>query len=179
MQSGIEKCKAPNLILVRRNRRRCRRIHCCNCCTDIPLDLQFSRSSRAGFHRWNLITRNSRPSQSREHIVRRYNTVLAVQQESRGAVKGRSRGGQGRTGGILLGDATKATDVKVVGTPFTQEPYGIGTPKQNPEMKKFVDGWLKTIQDAGLWQRLYKLTIGKVVAGDVPTPPQIGSVPGS
>jgi glutamate transport system substrate-binding protein len=81
--------------------------------------------------------------------------------------------------GILLGDATKATDVKVVGTPFTQEPYGIGTPKQNPEMKRFVDDWLKKIQDAGLWQRLYTLTIGKVVAGEVPAPPQIGSVPGS
>jgi glutamate transport system substrate-binding protein len=81
--------------------------------------------------------------------------------------------------GILLGDATKATDVKVVGTPFTQEPYGIGTPKQNPEMKKFVDDWLKKIQDAGLWKRLYALTIGKVVTGEPPAPPAIGSVPGS
>jgi glutamate transport system substrate-binding protein len=81
--------------------------------------------------------------------------------------------------GILLGDATKATDVKVVGTPFTQEPYGIGTPKQNPEMKKFVDDWLKKIEDSGLWKRLYALTIGKVVTGEAPTPPAIGSVPGS
>ncbi len=81
--------------------------------------------------------------------------------------------------GILLGDATKADDVKVVGTPFTQEPYGIGTPKQNPEMKKFVDDWLKKIEDAGLWKRLYQLTIGKVVTGDVPAPPAIGSVDGS
>jgi glutamate transport system substrate-binding protein len=81
--------------------------------------------------------------------------------------------------GILLGDATKATDVKVVGEPFTQEPYGIGTPKQNPEMKTFVDAWLTQIQASGLWQRLYLLTIGKVVAGPAPTPPQIGSVPGS
>jgi glutamate transport system substrate-binding protein len=81
--------------------------------------------------------------------------------------------------GILLGDASKATDVKVVGTPFTQEPYGIGTPKQNPEMKKFVDDWLKKIEDAGLWKRLYALSIGKVVTGAAPTPPAIGSVPGS
>lgn len=81
--------------------------------------------------------------------------------------------------GILLGDATKATDVKVVGEPFTQEPYGIGTPKQNPEMKKFVDDWLTKIEASGLWARLYKLTIGTVVTGDVPTPPKIGSVPGS
>ena len=81
--------------------------------------------------------------------------------------------------GILLGDATKADDVKVVGTPFTEEPYGIGTPKQNPEMKKFVDDWLKVIEDAGLWKRLYALTIGKVVTGDAPNPPEIGSVDGS
>jgi glutamate transport system substrate-binding protein len=81
--------------------------------------------------------------------------------------------------GILLGDATKANDVKVVGTPFTEEPYGIGTPKQNPEMKQFVNDWLKQIEEAGLWQRLYKLTIGKVVTGEPPTPPEIGSVPGS
>jgi glutamate transport system substrate-binding protein len=81
--------------------------------------------------------------------------------------------------GILLGDATKANDVKVVGTPFTQEPYGIGVPKQKPEMKPFVDAWLKTVQDAGLWKRLYALTIGKVVTGEAPAPPQIGSVPGS
>ena len=81
--------------------------------------------------------------------------------------------------GILLGDATKADDVKVVGTPFTTEPYGIGTPKQDPEMKAFVDDWLKKIEDAGLWKRLYALTIGQVVTGDVPSPPAIGSVDGS
>jgi glutamate transport system substrate-binding protein len=81
--------------------------------------------------------------------------------------------------GILLGDATKNPDVKVVGEPFTQEPYGIGTPKQNPEMKQFVDQWLQQIEQSGLWARLYKLTIGKVVSGDVPQPPAIGSVPGS
>jgi glutamate transport system substrate-binding protein len=46
-------------------------------------------------------------------------------------------------------------------------------------MKPFVDAWLKTVQDAGLWKRLYALTIGKVVTGEAPAPPQIGSVPGS
>ncbi len=81
--------------------------------------------------------------------------------------------------GILLGDATKLNDVRVVGEPFTKEPYGIGTPKQDPEMKKFVDSWLQQIEQAGLWQRLYQLTIGKVITGPAPTPPQIGSVPGS
>jgi glutamate transport system substrate-binding protein len=81
--------------------------------------------------------------------------------------------------GILLGDATKAGDVKVVGTPFTSEPYGIGTPQQNPEMKQFVDQWLTTIEANGQWKRLYELTIGRVVNGPAPAPPKIGSVPGS
>lgn len=81
--------------------------------------------------------------------------------------------------GILLGDAAKNQDVTVVGQPFTQEPYGIGTPKQSPEMKKFVDDWLQQIEKSGLWTQLWKATIGTVVQGDAPQPPEIGSVPGS
>jgi glutamate transport system substrate-binding protein len=92
---------------------------------------------------------------------------------------------QGRTDayvldqGILLGDATKVPDVKVVGTPFTTEPYGIGVPKQHPEMKTFVNQWLQKIEAAGLWTKLYSATIGKVATGTPPNPPAIGGVPGT
>jgi glutamate transport system substrate-binding protein len=92
---------------------------------------------------------------------------------------------QGRTDayvldqGILLGDATKVADVKVVGTPFTTEPYGIGVPKQHPEMKAFVNQWLQKIEAAGLWTKLYTATVGKVATGTVPKPPTIGGVPGT
>ena len=92
---------------------------------------------------------------------------------------------QGRTDayvldqGILLGDATKVADVKVVGTPFTTEPYGIGVPKQHPEMKTFVNQWLQQIESAGLWTKLYSATIGKVATGTPPAPPAIGGVPGT
>jgi glutamate transport system substrate-binding protein len=92
---------------------------------------------------------------------------------------------QGRTDayvldqGILLGDATKVPDVKVVGEPFTTEPYGIGVPKQHPEMKTFVNQWLQQIESSGLWNRLYAATVGKVVTGSSPTPPKIGGVPGT
>ena len=92
---------------------------------------------------------------------------------------------QGRTDayvldqGILLGDATKVPDVKVVGEPFTTEPYGIGLPKQHPEMKPFVNAWLKQIQAAGLWNRLYDATVGKVITGSSPKPPAIGGIPGT
>jgi glutamate transport system substrate-binding protein len=80
---------------------------------------------------------------------------------------------------ILIGDATKVDDVKVVGAPFTSEPYGIGTPKAHPEMKAFVNAWLKQIEDSGLWGRLYQATIGTVVKGQTPAPPPIGGVPGT
>jgi glutamate transport system substrate-binding protein len=92
---------------------------------------------------------------------------------------------QGRTDayvldqGILLGDATKVPDVKVVGTPFTTEPYGIGVPKEHPEMKAFVNQWLQKIEAAGLWTKLYTATIGKVATGTAPNPPAIGGVPGT
>jgi glutamate transport system substrate-binding protein len=92
---------------------------------------------------------------------------------------------QGRTDayvldqGILLGDATKVSDVKVVGQPFTTEPYGIGLPQQHPEMKAFVNAWLQQIEAAGLWNKLYAATVGKVITGSSPKPPAIGGVPGT
>jgi glutamate transport system substrate-binding protein len=92
---------------------------------------------------------------------------------------------QGRTDayvldqGILLGDATKVPDVKVVGEPFTTEPYGIGLAKEHPEMKPFVNEWLKQIEAAGLWKRLYDATIGKVITDSSPEPPAIGGIPGT
>ena len=79
--------------------------------------------------------------------------------------------------GILVGDAAKDPGLSVVGQPFTQEPYGIGTPKSHPEMKQFVNDWLKKIEASGLWAKLWQATIGTVVQGQPPAPPQIGSGP--
>jgi glutamate transport system substrate-binding protein len=81
--------------------------------------------------------------------------------------------------GILLSDASTNPAVKVVGTPFTKEPYGIGLPKSDPAAKAFVNAFLQKIFASGDWKKLYQQTIGKVVQGDPPTPPAIGSVPGS
>lgn len=79
--------------------------------------------------------------------------------------------------GILVGDAAKDPGLSVVGQPFTQEPYGIGTPKSHPEMKQFVNDWLQKIEKSGLWTKLWQATIGTVVQGQPPAPPQIGSGP--
>jgi glutamate transport system substrate-binding protein len=80
---------------------------------------------------------------------------------------------------ILVGTQYRDSSVKVVGEPFTTDPYGIGTPKADPEMKKFVDAWLKKIEASGAWAKLWKATLGTAVAGTAPKPPVIGSVEGS
>jgi glutamate transport system substrate-binding protein len=81
--------------------------------------------------------------------------------------------------GILISDASTNPAVKVVGQPFTQEPYGIGLPKSDPTAKPFVNAWLQKIFDNGDWAKLWKATVGTVVKGNPPTPPTIGSAAGS
>lgn len=81
--------------------------------------------------------------------------------------------------GILISDASTNKAVKVVGEPFTKEPYGIGLPHGDDQAKKFVDDWLQKIFNDGTWAKLWKATIGTVVSGDAPAPPTIGSADGS
>jgi glutamate transport system substrate-binding protein len=81
--------------------------------------------------------------------------------------------------GILISDASTNKQVKVVGQPFTQEPYGIGLPKGEGGAKQFVNDFLKKIYADGSWAKLWKATIGTIVKGDAPAPPTIGSAPGS
>ncbi|HLP23073.1 MAG TPA: glutamate ABC transporter substrate-binding protein [Microbacteriaceae bacterium] len=71
---------------------------------------------------------------------------------------------------ILLSNAVSTPGLKVVGTPFTSDPYGIGLPKESGA-KAFVNQWLSRIIADGSWARLWKATIGTVVEGSAPTPP--------
>lgn len=80
---------------------------------------------------------------------------------------------------LLASDAASEKQIKVVGQPFTKEPYGIGLKHGDEDFKKFVNEWLKTIQKGGQWGKAWKTTLGTVTDSDVPTPPEIGSVPGS
>ena len=80
--------------------------------------------------------------------------------------------------GILLGDAMSDKSLKIVGQPFTQDPYGIGLPKGSAA-KKFVDAWLQKIYADGEWAKLWKATIGTKIAGNPPKVPAIGSAAGS
>ncbi|TMR89976.1 glutamate ABC transporter substrate-binding protein [Nonomuraea basaltis] len=80
---------------------------------------------------------------------------------------------------ILIADAQKDPSIEIVTKPFTVDPYGIGLKHGDDQFKSFTNDWLKKIQDAGVWQEIWKSSIGTVVTGDAPQPPQIGSVPGS
>lgn len=80
---------------------------------------------------------------------------------------------------LLASNAANDPALKVVGTPFTKEPYGIGLKHGDDEFKSFINDWLLEIQESGHWAEAWKTTLGTVTDSDVPTAPEIGSVPGS
>jgi glutamate transport system substrate-binding protein len=80
---------------------------------------------------------------------------------------------------LLASNAKANPELTVVGNPFTKEPYGIGLKHGDDDFKEFVNDWLKKIQDDGQWAQAWKNSLGTVVESDPPTPPAIGSVPGS
>jgi glutamate transport system substrate-binding protein len=80
---------------------------------------------------------------------------------------------------LLASDAAANDKIKVVGQPFTSEPYGIGLKHGDDDFKSFINTWLTTIQEKGQWGQAWKTSLGTVVDSEIPTPPAIGSVPGS
>jgi glutamate transport system substrate-binding protein len=80
---------------------------------------------------------------------------------------------------ILVSNASADPSLKVVGEPFSNDFYGIGLTRDDPQAKEFVNTWLKQIESDGSWAKLWKATIGTVVAGEAPAPPKIASVEGS
>lgn len=80
---------------------------------------------------------------------------------------------------LLASSSSSNKAIKIVGQPFTSEPYGIGLKHGDSKFKDFVNTWLTTIQAKGLWGQVWKTTLGTVTDSPIPTPPAIGSVPGS
>ncbi|MDQ2782544.1 MAG: transporter substrate-binding domain-containing protein, partial [Actinomycetota bacterium] len=76
---------------------------------------------------------------------------------------------------ILLSTAVKDTSVKVVGEPFSTDNYGIGCSKSTPDAKAFVNAWLKTMEDAVLWEKLWAATVGTVLKSTNTKPPAIAA----
>ncbi|WP_136192196.1 MULTISPECIES: glutamate ABC transporter substrate-binding protein [Actinomyces] len=79
---------------------------------------------------------------------------------------------------LELSEVQSNDGVKIVGEPFTEDPYGIGLPKDS-DAQAFVNTFLQTIYDDGTWNAIWAATIGAIIGGDAPEPPVIGSVPGS
>ncbi len=74
---------------------------------------------------------------------------------------------------ILLGlISQRPDDFKLVGNPFTQEPYGIGVPKDDVVFRNVVNDFLQQIYDNGDWKKAYEATAGKVDE-KTPEPPAI------
>ncbi len=77
---------------------------------------------------------------------------------------------------LLLNAVVQNDDLMVVGEPFGDEDlYGVGI-QTDTDGAEFVNEWLKTIQDNGMWLALWYATIGEMTGVlSEPTPPAIGS----
>ena len=72
---------------------------------------------------------------------------------------------------ILLGLIDKSSDTfKLVGKPFTQEPYGLGIKKGDVKFCEFIDATLQKAVADGRYNAAWEKTAGKV-AGAVPAMP--------
>ncbi|MGW1378160.1 glutamate ABC transporter substrate-binding protein [Streptomyces sp. NPDC002446] len=78
---------------------------------------------------------------------------------------------------ILLGYAAKVPEeLKVVGEPFSQEPYGIGVPRGDNALRFALDDALAADEKNGNWKKAYDATLG--LSGEpAPKPPPIDRYP--
>src|SRR5690242_6811510 len=73
---------------------------------------------------------------------------------------------------ILKGFAAQQPDqLKLVGEPFSQEPYGIGLNKDDSVLRGKINDLLDASIKDGTWQKIYDGTLGK--SGSPGTPPQL------
>ncbi|MET7367580.1 glutamate ABC transporter substrate-binding protein [Streptomyces sp. NPDC005566] len=78
---------------------------------------------------------------------------------------------------ILLGFAAKAPDeMKVVGKPFSEEPYGIGVPRSDNALRFALNDALEENEKNGNWKKAFEATLG-LSGVPAPTPPPIDSYP--
>ena len=74
---------------------------------------------------------------------------------------------------ILLGLVSKKKDAfKVVGEPFSEEPYGIGMKKDDKAFRDFVNQAIEAAYKDGRWEKALKDTVGKVQE-KLPSPPPV------
>ncbi|WP_309050841.1 glutamate ABC transporter substrate-binding protein [Streptomyces sp.] len=80
---------------------------------------------------------------------------------------------------ILMGYAAKVPDeLKVVGRPFSEEPYGIGVPREDDALRFALDDAIAAHQKNGDWKKAYDATLG-LSGVPAPAPPAIDRYPAS
>ena len=80
-------------------------------------------------------------------------------------------------GAALLGYAAESPQrVTVVGEPMTRERYGVGYPKDRPELCQFIVDTLMNAQQQGVWAKAFEASLGKSGA-KTPTPPEMDPCP--
>ncbi|MFK8907253.1 glutamate ABC transporter substrate-binding protein [Streptomyces sp. YS-3] len=73
---------------------------------------------------------------------------------------------------ILSGYAAKVPDeLKVVGKPFSKEPYGVGVPRADNALRFALDDALAAHEKNGDWQKAYDATLGLSGRKAAPAPP--------
>jgi glutamate transport system substrate-binding protein len=78
---------------------------------------------------------------------------------------------------ILLGYAAKAPqELKVVGKPFSEEPYGIGVPKKDTALRLALDNAIEAHERNGDWRKAYNATLG-LSGVPAPKPPPVDRYP--
>ncbi|MFH8635098.1 glutamate ABC transporter substrate-binding protein [Streptomyces lydicus] len=78
---------------------------------------------------------------------------------------------------ILLGYAAKVPEeLKVVGKPFSEEPYGIGVPRADNALRFALDDALAAAEKNGNWRKAYDATLG-LSGVPAPEPPPIDRYP--
>ncbi|SCD95017.1 amino acid ABC transporter substrate-binding protein, PAAT family [Streptomyces sp. DvalAA-43] len=78
---------------------------------------------------------------------------------------------------ILLGFAAKAPkEMKVVGKPFSQEPYGIGVPRSDNALRFALNDALEANEKNGNWKKAFEATLG-LSGVPAPKPPPIDRYP--
>jgi polar amino acid transport system substrate-binding protein len=72
---------------------------------------------------------------------------------------------------ILAGLAVQDPTTKIVGTKFTDEPYGMAIKLDHPEFVRFVNGVLDRVRADGTWAAIWNRWLGPVYGLPIPVPP--------
>jgi len=73
---------------------------------------------------------------------------------------------------VLAGLAKQDPYAKVIGERLTDEPYGIGMPKDASDFVRFVNGVISQAKSDGTWTQMYSKWLGATLPGTAPNPPR-------